>query len=120
MKRSSPAPTNGMKSSRRTICPYVRSNIRIAASQMNGSESTSTPSMSKMTPRSGSGVDIVPRSLQRRDALTPRAHLRHRRREVEREDHPLAVFDQRLDELLLLAPAGAGEPSDDQPGAAVV
>jgi hypothetical protein len=40
------------ESSSRTFSPYVSLNMRLAASQMNGSLSHSTPSMSKITPSS--------------------------------------------------------------------
>src|SRR5207237_1168716 len=48
MYRSSPMPTNGWKSAAATATPRS-ANIAIAAALMSGSESVSTPSMSKMT-----------------------------------------------------------------------
>src|SRR3954463_10842127 len=59
MKRSSPAPTKGRKSSGRTAVWWTCQNIWMAAAWMNGSESTSTPSMSKMMPRSGGWVGMT-------------------------------------------------------------
>src|SRR5438093_72733 len=51
MKRSSPMPMNGRNSCSLITWPFS-ANIRIAASAMKGSDSTSTPSTSKITPRS--------------------------------------------------------------------
>src|SRR3989440_7254611 len=47
---SSPVPTNGRKSSGRTVNPFSP-NIATAAALMSGSESVNTPSMSKITAR---------------------------------------------------------------------